>query len=352
MTDVLLALTGPVLYDDVARCGAAAGYRIARADPARCRHEWLRAGAVVVDGRALETLTGTAPPPRAGVLVVAGPEAAAGTWRDGLALGAQGGYVLPEEESQLVAALSGLRRPRRTAAPVLAVVGGHGGAGVSTFAAVLAETASRRGGGVLLLDVEPGGAGLDLLLGAEEVPGLRWNDITGETGSIAGPALSAALPGIGDRLRIATRARGDGSALSAETVLAVLDAARSNGELVVADLGRATDPAASGVLDSADLTVVVTAASVPGVAATRKLLARLGGRGDLRLVVRGPAPGGLSVEQVADAVGIPLLATLRTRRSLARRCEEGGLRPVARSPEGRAAATVLEALQALHRVRR
>lgn len=349
MTEVLLALTGPALSDDVARCGAAAGYRIVPGDPLRCRHQWLRAAAVVVDGAALEQLSASGPPDRGGVLVVGGPESDAGTWRRGLTVGAQGGFVLPDEEADLVAALSNLRRPHRTAAPVLGVVGGHGGVGTSTFAAVLAETASRQRPGVLLLDVEPGGAGLDLVLGVEEVAGLRWNDITGETGSIAGPALAAALPRIGDRLRVVTRSRDDGAPLSPETVLAVLDAARINGEMVIADLGRAGDPAAPGVLDSADLVIVLTAASVPGVAATRKLLARWAlqgesARSELGLVVRGPAPGGLTAEQVADAVGVPLVATLRTRKALARRCEEGGLRPSAHSPEVRSARAVLALL--------
>ncbi|MFZ2509481.1 MAG: septum site-determining protein Ssd [Gordonia sp. (in: high G+C Gram-positive bacteria)] len=349
MTEVLLALTGTALSDDVARCGAAAGYRSVQADPLRCRPQWLRAGAVVVDGAALEQLVASRLPAREGVLVVGARESDADTWRRGLAVGAQGGFVLPAEEARLVAALSSLRRPHRAAAPVLCVVGGHGGVGTSTFAAVLAETASRQAPGVLLLDVEPGGAGLDLLLGMEATSGLRWNDITGETGSIAGPALAAALPRIGDRLRVVTRSRDDGAPLSPETVLAVLDAARTNGETVIADLGRAVDPAAQGVLDSADLVVVLTAASVPGVAATRKLLTRLalGGepvRSELGLVVRGPAPGGLTAEQVADAVGVRLVTTLRTRRALARRCEEGGVRPPAHSPEVRSARVVLELL--------
>lgn len=346
MSEVLLVLTDRVLYDDVARCGAAAGYRVVRGDPARCRHDWLRAGAVVVDGAALAVLADPGPPAREGVLVVAGPEGDSAAWRSGLAVGARGGYVLPDDEAALVAALSEVRRPRRAAAAVLAVAGGHGGAGTSTFAVISARVAARSGTGVLLLDVEPGGAGLDLLLGAENASGLRWSGITGETGSIAPQALSAGLPRTDERLRFLTRGRDDGAPLSAETVLAVLDAARGDAETVIADVGRATDPAAPGVLDSADLTVVLTAASVPGVAATRKLLSRIGPRGRAGLVVRGPAPGGLRPEQVAEAVGLPLLATLRTRAALARRCEEGGLRPAGRSPEVRAAHAVLTALSA------
>lgn len=344
MTETLLVLADPVVFDDAARCGAAAGYTVVRADPARCRAGWLRATAVAADGPALQVLAARGLPARDGVLVVAGCDAEPETWRRGLGAGAQGGFVLPEEEADLVAALSAMRRPRRAAAPVLAVAGGHGGAGVSTFAAVLALTASRAGGPVVLLDGDPGGAGLDLLLGAEAAGGLRWHDITGETGSIAGAALSAALPRVSARLSFLTRARDDGSPLSAETVLAVLDAARGEGATVIADVGRAVDPAAGGLLESADLIVVLTRASVPAVAATRKLLARLDDPDRVRLVVRSPAPGGLSERQVAEAVGARLLTGLRSRPGLARACESTGLRSGARTPEVRAARVVLEAL--------
>ncbi|WP_448222374.1 septum site-determining protein Ssd [Gordonia iterans] len=352
MTEVLLVLTESALHDDVARCGAAAGYAVVRGDPAHCRHDWLRAGAVVVDGVALRDLASLALPVRDGVFVVADAAAAQSVWRAGLAAGARGGYVLPDDEEALTAAMSGLRRPRRAAAPVVALVGGHGGAGVSTFAALLALTAARAGTAVLLLDVEPAGAGVDLLLGAEETPGLRWGDVAGETGSIHRQALSAALPRLGRELSFLTRGRDDGDPLSAETVLAVLDAARTDGRTVIADLGRAMDPAADGVLDSADLVVVLTCATVPGVAGTRKLLSRLGTRAHTQLVVRGPAPGGLSDRQIAEAVGLPLLAGMRSRSSIGRRCEEGGLRVSKRGPEVRAADAVLDAAVRVRGARR
>ena len=344
MNDELLVLTGPHLHDDVARCGAAAGYRMVTGHPADCRHEWLRAGAVVVDGGALEALARATPPERPGVIVVAGPDDEP-PWRAGLIVGAQGGFVLTSDESALVAALSGVRRPVRGAARVLAVVGGHGGAGASSLAAATALTAALDGP-VLLMDADPIGAGLDLLLGAERRPGLRWGDITGQTGSIAGPALSAALPSAADGLKVLTRARDDGTALHPDTVLAVLDAARSHGDTVIADAGRATDAACAGVLDTADLVVVIAGASVPAVSATRRLVGRIGTRSETALVVRGPSPGGLTADEIARAVGLPLLTGIREQRGLARQSESGGLRLGARAPLATAATTVLDALAA------
>ncbi|MFT3660349.1 MAG: hypothetical protein QM809_02810 [Gordonia sp. (in: high G+C Gram-positive bacteria)] len=352
MSEMLLVLTDAVLHDAVVRCGAAAGYTTVRGDPATCRRDWLRAGAVVADGAALEALAALALPARSGVLVVAASAADQSAWRAGLAAGAQGGYVLPDDEAGLTAAMSGLRRPHRSAAPVLAVVGGHGGAGTSTFAAVLGLSAARSGAAVLLLDAEPAGAGLDLLLGAEEVSGLRWDEVAGETGSIHRQALSAALPRLGGRLAFLTRSRDDGAPLSAETALAVLDAARTDGQTVIVDVGRAMDPSAAGVLDSADLSVVVTRATVPGVAATRKLVSRCALGGESGLVVRGPAPGGLSDVQVAEAIGLPLLAGMRSRKALRRRCDDGGLRDSPRGSEARAAETVLGELARVRGARR
>ena len=48
MTDDLLALVGPDLLDDAARCAAAAGYRMIVADAADCRRAWLTSRAVLV----------------------------------------------------------------------------------------------------------------------------------------------------------------------------------------------------------------------------------------------------------------------------------------------------------------
>ncbi|MFM9376979.1 septum site-determining protein Ssd [Gordonia sp. VNK21] len=326
MGDGLLVLTGPERFDDVARCGAAAGYAIVRGHPADCRRDWLRAAAVVVDGGALNELGRREAPQRDGVLLVGGADDDPAAWRAGLLAGARGGYVLPDEEAALVAALSALRRPSRHAAGTIAVVGGHGGAGVSTLAAAIALAASRERQPALLLDVEPGGAGLDLLLGAEQRSGLRWNAVTGQTGSIGGAALAAALPAAAPGVGVLTRARDDGAPLPEETVLAALDAGRTNGDLVIADVGRGTGGAAAAVLESVELLLIVCMATVPAVSATRKLVARLPEGPRTVLVVRGPAPGGLTAADVAAAIGVELLAGLRSEGWLPRCCEAGGLR--------------------------
>ena len=53
------------------------------------------------------------------------------------------------------------------------VVGGSGGVGASTFAAVLAAVTAR----AMLVDIDVVGGGIDVLLGIEDVPGARWSGL-------------------------------------------------------------------------------------------------------------------------------------------------------------------------------
>ncbi|MBB4134772.1 septum site-determining protein Ssd [Gordonia humi] len=345
MTDVLLVLAAEPIHADLARCAAAAGYAMVVGDAASCRHDWLRATAVAVDAGAVDVLAALHPPRRGAVVVVGAREDDPRAWQTALSLGAQGGFVLPDEESGLVGALSEFRRPVRSPAGVVAVVGGHGGAGASSMTAAVALVASGAGQRVLLVDADRSGAGADLILGVEDEPGLRWPDVTGETGAIAGPALRAALPGTG-RISVITSGRDDAEPLRPDTVLAVVDAGRSAGDVVVADVGREPGPVAAGLLDSADVAVLVTTASVHGVAASRRTAARLVGDREALLVVRGPSPGGLRARDVADAVGLPLLGGYRPERGLDRRCEATGLRLRRRGPLTRAAQDVYRRLRA------
>ena len=91
-------------------------------------------------------------------------------------IGAEHVVVLPAAEPWLVDRLAEWRRPRPAAAPprIVAVLGGRGGAGASVLAGGLAVTAARARLRTLLVDADPLGGGLDLVLGWEELDGLRW----------------------------------------------------------------------------------------------------------------------------------------------------------------------------------
>ncbi|MDL9937527.1 hypothetical protein QSJ18_12290 [Gordonia sp. ABSL1-1] len=351
MTDDLLALVGAEFREDVARCAAAAGYRPDFGDPRDCRRLWRTAGAVVLDPTAVDLVAGTSLSRRAGVVLVSADEPPPVTWRRALDLGAGDAITLPDEEDRLVRALGELRSPRRRSVGTVAVLGAHGGAGASVLAIAVALIAARGQTQTLLVDLDELGPGADLLLGAEQVPGLRWQDLALDGGAVSGAALHHALPTVGEKLSVVSSRREQQLDLRADTVSAVIDAGRANGDLVVVDLPRASSGVVHAALAAADLVVLVSTATVPGCAAARRTVDRLLDH-DVRveLCVRGPSPGGLRAGQLAEAVGVPLLTAYRPDPRLPARLEAGRPRIGARTPLGRAAHAILRRVHAQERM--
>ncbi|WP_279099917.1 septum site-determining protein Ssd [Gordonia bronchialis] len=338
MTDDLLALVGPDLLDDAARCAAAAGYRMIVADAADCRRAWLTSRAVLVDPAALDLLTAARPPRRDGVILVTGGEPPPRSWRLALDLGAADVLTLPGDDGRLVRLLSELRAPRRSPAGAVALMPAHGGAGASVLAVAVGLTAARSSTRTLLLDLDDLGPGADLLLGIEDRSGLRWGDLSLEGGAVVGGALHHALPKAEEMLSVLASRGDDPRPPRADAVTAVIDAGRGNGDLVVIDLPRTEGAVTRAAIESVDLVVLVTTPTVLGCAAARRTVGRLlGDSVRVELCIRGPSPGGLRAGQVADAVGLPLLAAYRPDPRMAARLESGRPRVTPRNPLGRAA---------------
>ncbi len=269
-------------------------------------------------------------------------------WSAAIEVGAQHLYALPAQETDLVRLLAELSdaaaqgRPAQRAGRVIAVTAGRGGGGASVFAAALAHCACspRRAGEALLVDLDGCGGGIDLLLGDESVPGLRWPDLSLQGGRLNWLALRDVLPRRkGVSVLSATRTYCD---IDPGAAVAVVDAGRRGGATVVCDVPRQLNHTGVDVLESADLVVVVTSCDVRGIAATCALVGVVRtANPNLGLVVRGPAPGGLGVTDVLGVVPAPLLAAMRPEPMLAQRLEQGGLRLRSRSPLAAAAHTVL-----------
>ena len=119
----------------------------------------------------------------------------------------------------------------------------------------------------------------------------------------------------------------------------MIEAGRRAGETVVCDLPRYPTDAAVAALAGVDLTLLVVPADVRACAAAARVAAVLVEHGGaLRLVVRGPSPGGIAAEEIARALELPLLVAMRPEPGLARAVEQGA-RPgarAARSPPRRA----------------
>ena len=219
---------------------------------------------------------------------------------------------------------------------VIAVIGGRGGAGASVFAAALAQSAPD----ALLIDADPWSGGIDLVLGTESESGLRWPDLALQGGRLNLAALRDALPRRhGVSVLSGGRVGGD---IDAAPLGAVIDAGSRGGATVICDVPRRSTAAAEIALDTADLVVVIAPADVRSCAAAAAITPWVSTvNPNAGVVVRGPAPGGLRSSDVAEIVGLPLLAAMRPQSDVAVVLERGGLRLRRRSPLAAAARRVL-----------
>ncbi len=246
------------------------------------------------------------------------------TWAAAIAVGAQHVLTMPAQERELVRELADAAESARDGGrrgEVVAVIGGRGGAGASLFAAALAHTATD----ALLVDLDPWGGGIDLLLGRETTTGLRWPDLALQGGRLNWTAVREALP----RYRDASILSGTrkGYELDPQPVDAVIDAGRRGGATVICDLPRRLTDATQTALDTADLVVVVSPCDVRACAAAATIAPVLSAiNPNIGVAVRGPAPGGLRAAEVAEIAGIPLLAVMRAEPRISEQLEHGGLR--------------------------
>ena len=337
-THGVLALTAdPALGDELARLAAAAGAPLqVRAGPPELV-DWLSARLLVVGGDLARAVGQCGHPRRPGVLLVTDDPDDGDVWQHAVGLGAEQVAVLPDSRDWLVERLAAAVEPAGSAY-VVAVVGGCGGAGASVLAAALAVTAAGVGRQVLLADLDPLGGGADLILGVDDVPGLRWPDLAAARGRLPAGSVRDALPRL-DGLAVLAWGRGDPIDLPARAVDAVLSAAARAHDLVVIDLPRIGDASAAAALRRADELLVVVPARLRAAASAAQLLARLEPSGPpVRAVVRRGGTDALAARAVSDALGAPLAMQMRDEPQLDRalgRGEPPGLRP--RGPLRRAA---------------
>ncbi|MBP2475257.1 secretion/DNA translocation related CpaE-like protein [Crossiella equi] len=343
-TRPLVLVNEDTLLDEVLRVAAAAGRDVERApDLAAVRQRWSRAPLVVLDDQTVADAAVAGLPRRGGVFVLCRSTPAEDTWAHAVAIGAEHVAVLPEAEATLAAAMADcLDVGAEPDGRVIGVVGGRGGAGASVFAAALGVTAADEGRPAMLLDCDPLGGGLDLVLGGERRRGLRWSGISVTKGRLDAVALRQALPRYGRNDLAVLSCDEDTGALEPQAVDSVLAAGRRGGGTVVCDLPRHFDEAAGVVLDTADLTVLLVPAEVRACTSAARVARLVGKRGTpLAMVVRGPAPTGLTTKDVAAAVGLPALATMKPCNGLEAALDTGRLPLRGTSPLARTARRVL-----------
>jgi len=338
----LLVTSDPDLLDELLRLCAAAGTEAQVAhDVASARLSWSRPPFVVV-GRDLADAVAVARLPRRPGVVLAGLGQDEGIWDVAKDIGADTAVPLPHAQSWLVNRLGETTDAADGEGFVIAVIGGRGGAGATTLATVLALKGVDLGLRCLLIDADPLGGGIDLALGCEGCVGLRWPDLTAAGGRVSGAALLDALPNV-HGLSVLSAGRGDALTVPAPAMRSVTAAAARMSDLVVIDLPRHVDDAAEEALAAATVTLMVVPAEVRAVAAAGRVAVAVGLTArDVRVVVRGPAPAGLSASVVADTLGLPLAGWLPAEPRLDETFERG--QPPGRSAKSPAATMCRELL--------
>lgn len=266
------------------------------------------------------------PPQAAGVarILLSADQPSAQLWQSALEVRAEQVVLLPEAEHALLDRLTRLADQRPHQALVIAVAGGCGGAGASVLAAALARAATAVTLS-LLIDVDRMSGGADLLLGAEDEPGLRWPDLASARGRLLPGSLVGALPVV-DGLHVLSWDRSPAvpPELIATAGSAVFDAAGREYGAVVLDLPRYLDEVGRAASRTADLGLLVVPAEVRAVAAAARALTELQQYlADVRLVVRGPGPTGLRGEEIADVLELPLAGWLSPEPGLRAALDRG-----------------------------
>lgn len=326
----LFLITDPVLLDQLLHIAASVGVEPELApDAAGALRAWSKASLVVLDEAAGAQCVRMHPPRRGRVVLLSAASSLTRgsappgetTWQLAAELDVDHVVELPVGASWLSERLASATHG--PAGVVVGVVGGRGGAGASVLASALAVTAAHSGRRTMLVDADPLGGGLDLLLGRESYAGARWPDLsTTPTGGVSGEVIDT-LPRVGE-LSLLSWDRGEQLAIAPRTLRQLLDIARRGSDLVVVDLPRAPDEAAKAALDATDVVVLVVPAEVRAVAAASRVISVIRPHCEqLRVVVRTPAPAGISSAEVAAALQLPLLGTMQWEPSLAAAVEKG-----------------------------
>lgn len=302
------------LIGDVLRLSAAGGVvPVVVRDAEEALRLWPIAPLVLIGADLAAAVARLRPSRRHRVHVIGSGELPDVLFREAVAVGAESVSALPASETWLVELLTDIADGATAGGRLIGVIGGSGGAGATVFAAALGLRAAERAP-TLLVDTDPLGAGIDHVLGADRLDGVRWDALMQATGRLSARSLRETLPRRGDLSLLAWPVERP-SSLPAFAVREVLSAGRRGFGAVVVDLPRHHDPITDEVVARCDRVVLVCALSVPGVVAASRLVPRLPAPPRTGLVARGGA-GGVTAEEAARALGLPLLGAMTDQRGL------------------------------------
>ena len=208
-------------------------------------------------------------------------------------------------------------RCRMKTAHVIGVVGGSGGVGASVLTVAIAVRAAQAGLRPVCLDGDRLGGGLDVTLGIEQEPGVRWPDLAGVRGRVDGSELLRRLPSVDD-VSVLSFDRARDVQLEAGAVEEVLRALSTAVDLVVVDLPRPDHEVFAALAHAVDAIVLLAGSGIcdlAGASAIAEHLVRA--CPDVWLCLRTSGRGSHFADTVAGALDLPMLAVVREEPSLA-----------------------------------
>ncbi|WP_018157200.1 hypothetical protein [Demetria terragena] len=199
----------------------------------------------------------------------------------------------------------------------LGLVGASGGLGTSTVAAGLATRAAMAGRDTVLVDLDVGSGGSDLLLGCEREPGPRWGDLAGASGLVDPVALLDRLPRSEHGVATLTHAR-RWQPVTDQTLRAVRAPLLGAVEVSILDCGTNVPP----WIAELDAVMVVVGGTVAALAAAEVAADRLLQAGASPwLVTRGLEERWEAA--VSEAMQLPILARIPDDRRMIEDLEVG-----------------------------
>ena len=173
---------------------------------------------------------------------------------------------------------------------------------------------------VLLVDADPCSGGIDLIVGADDVPGARWSDLATASGFLDPESLRLALPRAADVDVLAVDREAEVAV--PESLCSVLDSARLGYDVVVVDLPRSGFPR-DQVLPLCDDVLLVVTSDVRGSTTGRRVLRSLRHL-PVRLAVRRVRHGVLDADEVAAWCETDLAVEIPDEPRIMRTLERGG----------------------------
>lgn len=251
-------------------------------------------------------------------LVVMG-ETSPGTWQVAVTHKAGHVAVLPEGQSWII---EHFPAPIKSQSLCVGLIPAIGGAGASTIASALSVHARADFNSVVLIDLDRSSAGLDIVCGAEDVEGLRWDDIKTTAGTIRGEDLQRALP-IHDGVHLLSWKRDAHSLVQQTSCPEVIAQLSSVFDLMVLDYGS-REAFDEQLLRPLDLAIVTVPNTVRGCASAARRIAELGIYGVKTGIAVREVPGShLKPLEVSESLGVPLLTRVATDARVVEQIEQG-----------------------------